>query len=146
MDTVPVSGSPGRSWTLCGVLSRVMAASAGLNVGVGVHTPHGVGVADAVIVGVQHGSVAPRGVGVAVGVGVQDGHGVDVAVAVAVGVLLPHVPPVSLWVPSKSADSARFVVVVPAPLKMTTLLPGGFGLPSSRSIVIVPVLHSLPRT
>src|SRR5438132_4355640 len=85
--------------------------------------------------------------------GVAVAVGEAVAVAVGVGENVQQVfvgeaqtPPVSLCVPSNSADSARFVVVVPTPLKTTTALPGGFGLPSSRSMVIGPVLHSFPTT
>src|SRR5439155_19974495 len=104
-----------------------------------------------IVAGVQPGQKVCVGVGV---IGFVTGGcvGVAVAVAVRVGVgenvqqVFVGEAQISSWLPSKSADSARFVVVVPTPLKTTTALPGAFGLPSSRSMVIGPVSHSLPTT
>jgi len=125
-------------------------------VAVGVQPGHrvcvGVGV-EGVAVGVCVGVPVQPGQRVWVGVGVmgsvaKEGAGVAVAVAVAVGVgvIEPGDAQISLWKPSLSARSPMFIVVIPEPLKTTTWLPGAFGLLSSRSIIIWPVLHSFPTT
>src|SRR5438132_8842599 len=87
-------------------------------------------------------------VGAAVGVG--DGGSVGPVVGPCVGVSVgvatrPQVAAPSAWKPSNKEDSASWRVSVPVPLKTTMLLPGGFGLLSSRSICSVLPL-SLPTT
>jgi len=97
-----------------------------------------------VAVGLEVAVAVAVGVAVAVAVAVCVVVAVAVAVAVAVG-LAVGVAHVSVWVPSKSWVSDRSMVVEPVPLKIIVWLPGGFGMPSSRSIDrLLP--HSLPTT
>ena len=90
-------------------------------------------------------------VGAGVPVVVEVAAGVPVAVPVGVAppgvaVGVPQMPPVSVWLPSKSWFSARAILLAPVPSKKMTRLPGALGSLSSRSIVMGPVLHSLPTT
>jgi len=109
-----------------------LGVAVGLGDAVGDVVGEGDAVGDAVGVGVAVGVAVAVGEAVAVGDTVAVGEGVHSGHGVAVGVA-GQTPPVSLWVPSLSADSVRNMSVVPVPLKVTTLVPGGLGLSSSRS-------------